>query len=348
MVTILEVSCVFGAEQRINNLSALDAKWAYAISQAMLGKKITKLVCRLMPRRKRPGQAVGQGVSEVAPIQLLVHCKKSLALNLYKQLAKHKTSLRQPIGGSEEWLQRINYYDVEDEFYEDGGIYPGGRIDPKDLEKLEHDIFDVLNQIPEHNHLARMYEDPEYIATPLLDYQRQGLQFMTEQETPYLDLLDEHDPSIAGPAGRCLWRVRNDEKGVMKFFNRATGHVQDEAPYQMLGGLLADQMGLGKTLTVIALIASTIDTAEHWCHNAERDSAHGRPLTNVRSTLVIAPTTVLQNWEEQLKQHVVGQNLQVLKYHGTNRPTDLNRLTDYDVIFTTYGNNWTTSYVTPG
>ena len=345
---ILEVSCAFGAKLQTNNPSALGAKWAYAMSLAIDGKKITKLVCRLMPRKKRPGQAVGQGVSEVAPVQLLVHCKKSLAINLYKQFAKQKTPLRQPIGVSEELLQKINYYDVEEELYEDGGMDPGGRIDPKALQKLEHDIFDILNEIPEHNYLAKMYEDSGYIATPLLDYQRQGLQFMTEQETRYLTLLDEHDPFMAGPAGRCLWRTRNDEKGVVKFFNRATGHVQDEPPDQTMGGLLADQMGLGKTLTVIALIASTIDAAEHWCHNAEKDFAHGRELTNVRCTLVIAPTTVLQNWEEQLKQHVVGQNLQVLKYHGANRPTDLAELTDHDVIFTTYGNNWTVSYVTPG
>lgn len=263
-----------------------------------------------------------------------------MGLNLYRQLAKAKTPLRLPVG-SDEWLEKIKYYDVESELFEEGGTdtLAGAKLDPAALQKLEHDVFDVLNDIPEHNDLMRMEANPMYISTSLLDYQKQGLRFMTEQEVENHPLLWENDEikPNSGAGGRSLWRVRMDDKEGLKYLNRATGHVQVDSPFHTRGGLLADQMGLGKTLTIIALIASTIDAADDWSQIAEETYHDGIKLCSVRTTLVVAPLTVLQNWEEQLEAHTIGESLQVLKYHGTNRPTKLDHLADYDVILTTYG-----------
>jgi superfamily II DNA or RNA helicase len=71
-----------------------------------------------------------------------------------------------------------------------------------------------------------------------------------------------------------------------------------------LGALLADDMGLGKTLQALCAL-------------------HGR-------TLVVAPTSVLHNWAEEL--HRFRPGLQCAIYHGTQRQLD----PAADVILTTY------------
>lgn len=70
-----------------------------------------------------------------------------------------------------------------------------------------------------------------------------------------------------------------------------------------LGALLADDMGLGKTLQTISVINS--------------------------NTLVIAPTSVLYNWQNEIKKF--RPELSVVVYHGSNR-----RLKEADVVLTSY------------
>lgn len=45
---------------------------------------------------------------------------------------------------------------------------------------------------------------------------------------------------------------------LLSFINRVSGVHQTEKPPQFYGGIVADPMGLGKTLSMIALIASDI------------------------------------------------------------------------------------------
>lgn len=71
-----------------------------------------------------------------------------------------------------------------------------------------------------------------------------------------------------------------------------------------LGALLADDMGLGKTLQAITVLS-------------------GR-------TLVVAPTSVLYSWEEQIRRF--RPNLHVCRYHGGNRVLDPSK----QVLITTY------------
>ena len=85
-----------------------------------------------------------------------------------------------------------------------------------------------------------------------------------------------------------------------------------------LGGILALDMGLGKTPTMLANIAAA---------NPE----HG-------PTLVIAPPAVVGNWASEAKKFVPG--VSVLVHHGANRASGdelLDVCDEYDLIITTYG-----------
>jgi SNF2 family DNA or RNA helicase len=89
---------------------------------------------------------------------------------------------------------------------------------------------------------------------------------------------------------------------------------------QGLGGILADDMGLGKTLQAIALIMSYV----------EESGDAKKPV------LVVAPTSLIYNWENELKKFAPG--LKTLVLYGTQKERRNLReeLQAADVMITTY------------
>lgn len=69
------------------------------------------------------------------------------------------------------------------------------------------------------------------------------------------------------------------------FTNRISGTHQDEEPTQFYGGIMADPMGLGKTLSMIALIAS--DTQYSYADMSPPSGANSEESSG--QTLVIVP-----------------------------------------------------------
>lgn len=77
-------------------------------------------------------------------------------------------------------------------------------------------------------------------------------------------------------------------------------------------------MGLGKTLSMIALIVKMKGkTAE-----AVRGGGGGGPTLQSKGTLVIAPLTLTRMWEEEIVKMVYPGTLSVFLYHGPKRPED--------------------------
>lgn len=104
------------------------------------------------------------------------------------------------------------------------------------------------------------------------------------------------------------------------FQNLASGHVTNTRPRLLSGGILTDDMGLGKTLQTISLIMS--------------DGFEEGP------TLIIAPTGVLSNWEQQFTEHVKADRVpRVLRCHGSSKYHKLTKadLLQYNVVVTSYG-----------
>lgn len=83
------------------------------------------------------------------------------------------------------------------------------------------------------------------------------------------------------------------------------------------GGLLADDMGLGKTLQVIAFLLGEFET--------ERLD---------RPALVIAPTSLLANWEDELARFA--PSLAVLTLHGGGRRALHQEIDRHQVVLTSY------------
>jgi len=83
------------------------------------------------------------------------------------------------------------------------------------------------------------------------------------------------------------------------------------------GGILADDMGLGKTVQALAMLH----------HYRTREG-------NIKA-IVICPTTLIYNWENEIKKFT--PELTWLIHHGSMRTRDVETLQKANVIITTYG-----------
>ncbi len=84
-----------------------------------------------------------------------------------------------------------------------------------------------------------------------------------------------------------------------------------------LGGILADDMGLGKTVQILALLSL--------------EKAQGK-LTS--PALIIAPTSLMTNWQNEAKKFA--PNLNLLLLHGASRKGRFEEIANHDIVLTTY------------
>ncbi|MCR5266599.1 MAG: DEAD/DEAH box helicase [Cyanobacteria bacterium RUI128] len=83
-----------------------------------------------------------------------------------------------------------------------------------------------------------------------------------------------------------------------------------------LNGILADDMGLGKTLQALSLLKKA------------------KEVDGPQPTLVIAPTTVVFNWEAEIEKFT--PDLTCLKLSGVDRAKLFDQIPDYDIVITSY------------
>ncbi|KAJ6851803.1 helicase-like transcription factor CHR28 isoform X3 [Iris pallida] len=149
--------------------------------------------------------------------------------------------------------------------------------------------------------------------------------------------------------------------------------VQREMSLHCSGGILADDQGLGKTISMIALIQKqrtmqTKFTSDGSCQkksealNLDEDDDEITEIdkecgsgdvkrkqvasTSIRTsskwkpaagTLVVCPASILRQWAHELDEKVTDTaKLSVLMYHGGMRTRDPIDLAKYDVVLTTY------------
>ena len=83
-----------------------------------------------------------------------------------------------------------------------------------------------------------------------------------------------------------------------------------------LGCIIADEMGLGKTIQALALLLK------------EKERGITSP------SLVVAPTSVVPNWEAEVELHAPG--LTKLRYHGAQREKLHKEFDNADLVITSY------------
>ncbi|KAF9695170.1 hypothetical protein EKO04_006891 [Ascochyta lentis] len=190
-------------------------------------------------------------------------------------------------------------------------------------------ITNVYSSLTRNENLKGL-EGHERLRTPLLDHQKTALDFMSQRENGPI------------PEKYQLWKPALRE-GQSCYRHSVTGTISRLEHTETGGGILADEMGMGKTLSMLALIMRTLDAARKWAETAtSSQSAQRNCLTRARSraTLIVASSDLMINeWLQELTKHfgtAEEHSLRVIKYHGQNRRWSLDDLRNADLVITTY------------
>merc|ERR1712224_2662 len=105
------------------------------------------------------------------------------------------------------------------------------------------------------------------------------------------------------------------------------------------GGILADDMGFGKTVMCLALLA--LDRAPGLPEPENRETGSmGNVVQRYApgGTLVVVPLSVMQQWISEVNLHFPPSRKPCIhEYHGAGCKLSAEQLRGFDIVFTTYG-----------
>ncbi|KAJ5142043.1 hypothetical protein N7526_003038 [Penicillium atrosanguineum] len=180
------------------------------------------------------------------------------------------------------------------------------------------------------------------LACQLFPFQRRAVRWLLRREGVELQkdgkvTLTERSPSDGLPAS---YKKMKDADGKTCYFSHlfmtitTNIHHWSDATDHLRGGILAEEMGLGKTVEMIALINLNRRVANE---NVKFDPDGLRPSG---ATLIITPPAILEQWKQEIEQHAPG--LRVHHYTGIKRGQEksddlvIEEIADFDVVLTTY------------
>ncbi|KEY72977.1 hypothetical protein S7711_04650 [Stachybotrys chartarum IBT 7711] len=162
---------------------------------------------------------------------------------------------------------------------------------------------------------------PLGVRTALKRHQKQALSFMLSRDNGWGFYQQRPD----------IWEIV-DTTQTRQYLNTVSGVCQLEEPGVFAGGIVADPMGLGKTLTMISLV--TMDTERDELFPGSLDAQTGKVQT--MATLIIVSPPLLGAWEYELNTHVVPGAMRHRRHHGATRMMGEYELEGIRVVLTTY------------
>ncbi|XP_010243457.1 PREDICTED: putative SWI/SNF-related matrix-associated actin-dependent regulator of chromatin subfamily A member 3-like 2 isoform X2 [Nelumbo nucifera] len=208
-------------------------------------------------------------------------------------------------------------------------------------------------------------EPPPTLQCELRPYQKQALHWMIQLEKG--GCLEE----AATTLHPCWDAYRlTDRREFVVYLNAFSGDATTEFPstlHMARGGILADAMGLGKTIMTIALLLADLDrrgslSSRLTSHASDGNlEVHGildespdppRKITKLSGfdklmrnrtsligggNLIVCPMTLLGQWKAEIETHAQPGLLALYVHYGQSRPKDAKLLAKNDVVLTTYG-----------
>ncbi|OBT66270.1 hypothetical protein VE03_04373 [Pseudogymnoascus sp. 23342-1-I1] len=292
---------------------------------------------RILARQKKPGDLPpGADCSCRFNLDLTLYGAKKHAVQIGRHLSQKQLWLRTPLS-VEAGIELCNPHASlkQNLVPRPGGrcvgYAPASAASMRTVEEIRSDVLGMFDSLQQSENIPEMTQN-SLVTTELLPHQKQGLRFMTNKEKEFVYGSTEE-------ANSSLWQQVQGSSGQRIFRNVITCQEQREVPQQVQGGILADMMGLGKTLSILSLLTSSLDQAEAWSKKTppapKEDEV--RLKRNAKTTLLVSPLSTIANWEEQIGQHIKEGGLKYHIYHGGTRCREIERLANYDLIITTYG-----------
>lgn len=229
-------------------------------------------------------------------------------------------------------------------------------------EELEQDQLDSLYKKAQSFDFNTPEAEPaSTFAMDLRKYQKQALHWMISKEK---DKKSDHREMSMHPLWEeYAWPTEDVDDSPLPevagqpafYVNPYSGELSLDFPVQeqhCLGGILADEMGLGKTIEMLSLVHS---------HTADLSSASDGVLATVndlarlstysssverapRTTLVVAPMSLLAQWQSEAEKASKPGTLKTMVYYGSEKTANLQKLcceanaaNAPNVIITSYG-----------
>ncbi|KAJ5947017.1 hypothetical protein N7466_000032 [Penicillium verhagenii] len=177
----------------------------------------------------------------------------------------------------------------------------------------------------------------------LFPFQKRAVRWLLQREGMELQSNGDLTPTIVPSSSTggipASFQKMEDADGRTCYFSHlfmiiATDISQwgDDAADHIKGGILAEEMGLGKTVEIIALVSLNRRSIQ-----LKLDSDG---LRESGATLIITPPAILEQWRQEFQQHA--PELRVHHYTGIKRVQEgsddltIEELAEFDVVLTTY------------
>jgi DNA repair protein RAD5 len=222
--------------------------------------------------------------------------------------------------------------------------------------ELEEDQLDTLYKKAQSFDFNTPEAQPaETFVMNLRKYQKQALHWMLSKEK---DSKPERQASMHPLWEEYRWPLKDVDDKILPcvvrqdsfYVNPYSGELSLDFPVQeqhCLGGILADEMGLGKTIEMLSLIHTnrTVSDTPNSVNGLQRLPASSTGVVSAPyTTLVVAPTSLLAQWETEAQKASAPGSLRTMIYYGSDRTANLQTLCSAanhtmapHVIITSYG-----------
>ena len=246
---------------------------------------------------------------------------------------------------------------------QEGSSTPSEEEEQEDGKELEQDQLDSLYKKAQSFDFDTPVKDPaESFTMDLRKYQKQALHWMMSKEKD--EKSDGKEISMHPLWEEYSWPKKDmDDQDLPAvtdqdsfYVNPYSGELSLDFPMQeqhCLGGILADEMGLGKTIEMLSLMHSHRSTVAMQIDNAAPSSVSDLPRLPKNSssvvsapctTLVVAPMSLLAQWESEAAKASKPGTLKTMVYYGSDKVANLQNLcceanaaSAPNLIITSYG-----------